>query len=120
MKHWLYILAAALFVLASCQHPSSDYGSFAGDAFDLDEKAPDSVVLAAFAYYDSVVPGKGGSRYNKELLFQKAKSFFFKAAIEAFKQRKSIPQVLGQDHRSLSTHETLGCGVLLPVCLGHQ
>lgn len=45
-------------------------------------KNEDTVALAAFRFYDSVMPGTAGYDFPEDLYFQKARSYYFKAVVE--------------------------------------
>lgn len=45
-------------------------------------KSEDTVALAAFRFYDSVMPGTAGYDFPEDLCFQKARSYYFKAVVE--------------------------------------
>lgn len=45
-------------------------------------KNEDTVALAAFRFYDSVMPGTAGYDFPEDLCFQKARSYYFKAVVE--------------------------------------
>ena len=55
------------------------------------ESQPDSaLVMEAFRYYDSLLPGREYSRREKYLSFQKARAYYFKATVEEFETNQYL------------------------------
>ena len=55
------------------------------------ENQPDSaLVMEAFRYYDSLLPGRDYSRHEKQLSFLKARAYYFKAIVEEFETKQYL------------------------------
>ena len=78
MKGWPYIISLLLFFLVSCQK-SMPYDPLANNRFDF---ANDSVLLATHGFYDSVFVDAGNPLTEKDMAFQRAKMYYYKASIE--------------------------------------
>ena len=50
----------------------------------------DVQIMEAFNYFDSLIPGRNYSRFDQVLSFQKARAYYFKAAVEEHKMNLPI------------------------------
>ena len=59
------------------------------DVYAENETSPDSaLVMEAFRFYDSLMPGRDYSKYDNELCFKKARAYYFKAGVEQYNTRQ--------------------------------
>ena len=59
------------------------------EVYAAHDTLPDSaLVMKAFSYYDSLMPGRDYSGHEKHLSFQKARAYYFKAIIEEYDGKK--------------------------------
>ena len=78
MKGWQYIISALLLIMVSCQK-SVPYDPLADDSHGF---ANDSVLVSTHGFYDSVFVDANSSLTQKDLAFQRAKIYYYKAVIE--------------------------------------
>ena len=61
------------------------------EVYAAHDTLPDSaLVMKAFSYYDSLMPGRDYSGHEKYLSFQKARAYYFKAIIEEYDGKKYL------------------------------
>ena len=78
MKGWQYIISALLLIMVSCQK-SVPYDPLARNRLDFTN---DSVLLVTHGLNDSVFVDAGHPLTKKDQAFQRAKMYYYKAAIE--------------------------------------
>ena len=78
MKGWQYIISALLLIMVSCQK-SVPYDPLARNRLDFTN---DSVLLVPHGLNDSVFVDAGHPLTKKDLAIQRAKMYYYKAAIE--------------------------------------
>ena len=87
MKKLIYFSFLLLLSTTSCKH-NTDYKPLTSDwpaieLFITQDSIPDSAsIMAAVHFYDSVLPEREYSMFDKDLSFQKARAYFFKALME--------------------------------------
>ena len=87
MKKLIYFSFLLLLSTTSCKH-NTDYKPLTSDwpAIELfipQDSIPDSAsIMAAVHFYDSVLPEREYSMFDKDLSFQKARTYYFKALRE--------------------------------------
>lgn len=97
MKPWQSILAFLLLVMVSCQRPvehKSPHFEFDTNWGLKEEQEEairnDSAIMAAFRFYDSILPGTSFTRANRDLAFRKAKVYYGKAVVEEVKTLQHV------------------------------
>ncbi len=96
MKKILY--CSFLFFLSACfSNKNAEYEVLTSNwpkidnIFALKDSLPDSVsIMAAIHLYDSVLPGRDYSRHNKDLSFQKAQAYYYKALMEEIETKQYV------------------------------
>ena len=88
MKKLIYFFFLILFLSPSCKN-NTKYKDLTSTWPDVDDifipkdAIPDSAsIIGAVRFYDSILPGRAYSRRNKDLSFQKARAYYFKALME--------------------------------------
>ena len=96
MKKLIYFSFLLLLLTTSCKN-NIEYKALTSnwpvidDIYIPRDSIPDSAsIMEAVRFYDSVLPGREYSRRNKDLSFQKARAYYFKALMEQTQANRHI------------------------------
>ena len=93
MKKNIYFSLLLLLLAVGCRRGLDDNALLSRwpefcDVYAVETLPDSALVMEAFRFYDSLMPGLNYSKYDDNLCFKKARAYYFKAVVEEFKTQQ--------------------------------